>query len=452
MAPITVRCKACQHTMKFSAEKAGKKAKCSKCGTLAVIQAEEEPIALVDAPPPLETAPPAAPPSELTAQEPAEKPFDEFADDGPSSYGVWVDPELEKIAKQREQEEKDQAKKKKDKKALPKVARKIKPIPDAESWDKVRLGLYFFFLGSCLWMAAHLLQGIYVLIGSVDVSEYANLIAGNLQVRMGEELPPRGQFWDMDEYNIYMGLIAGRDFAGFAKVCLTLSTVLHLLQTGCFLVGYFCCMSVPRRFGMFGQVLTMMGLGAFNTLILLSLKLLPILGAFNYIMIPYVVPEIAMTEYNIERVVPINVLWSGSPFWENFLCLIFKFLYYLEPTIACVFVWSAGVAIKDEEVEKGGHGRAQLCLGTLFVLIGFHLLSLCGASPMLVQLLRIFYTLWFFFLVMFLLQYMMLLLKTRDVLYDKINPKNELDEDEEDKPKAKPAKEKEGKKKSKAAR
>src|SRR5207249_2323636 len=130
--------------------------------------------------------------------------------------------------------------------------------------------------------------------------------------------------------------------------------------------------------------------------------------------------------YNMERMVPINILWSGAPFWENTGCLIIKTLLYLEPTFMSIFIWSAGVAIKDDTIANGGRGRVEMSLGTFFIIICYHLLSLCGASPVLVVVLRVIYALWFVFLIFFMLQFAMLLLKFRAVLYDKINPKNLL--------------------------
>src|SRR5436305_880603 len=42
MDSITVRCKMCKHAMKFSSEKAGKRAKCSKCDTVLVIEPAQQ--------------------------------------------------------------------------------------------------------------------------------------------------------------------------------------------------------------------------------------------------------------------------------------------------------------------------------------------------------------------------------------------------------------------------
>ena len=49
-------------------------------------------------------------------------------------------------------------------------------------------------------------------------------------------------------------------------------------------------------------------------------------------------------------------------------------------------------------------------------------------EPVLVWVLRVFYTVWFCFLFLFMLQYAALLLKARTLLYAKIYPKNELED------------------------
>src|SRR6478735_1653315 len=94
MDAIVVRCKMCKHPMKFSAEKAGKRAKCPKCDAVVLIQPEpekkEEPAGGLAQP-----APEPTPPKQ---QE------DEFSDDV-GEYGVAIDPELEELAKQRAAEE-----------------------------------------------------------------------------------------------------------------------------------------------------------------------------------------------------------------------------------------------------------------------------------------------------------------------------------------------------------
>ncbi|MBI3822088.1 MAG: hypothetical protein HY289_05335 [Planctomycetes bacterium] len=414
--------------MKFSAEKAGKKAKCPKCETIVVVQGEDDEVQKK------ETATAAKGAPESTAVAAGAAPVAAAAasaeEDAGGAYGVFLDPELEEIRKRRAAEEEAKARARKDRKKLPTVTKKIRAIPDADAWKKVRFGLLFMQVGVVIWFATHLMQGSYVILGRVEFPEFANLLAVNLELRGGDGdgLPPRRGWWDVDLLRIYLGMIAGRDLVPYATMCITLAALLYLAQALAWMAGYGICLPVPRRFGALGQLITSMGLGVFNFLIMFIFKLLPVLGLIGYVMIPFVVPEIVLTEYNMERTVPIHVMWSSAPFWENLLNLIFKFVFYLQPAFGSIFLWSVGTAIKSEEIEQSAKGRTQASLGTFFILFCFHMLSLCGASPVLVLVLRIFWTLWFCFLCMFMIQYFMLLMKTRAVLYDKIYPKHELEE------------------------
>ena len=359
MDSITLRCDKCQHTMKFAAAKAGKKAKCSKCEAILLIQAAEEPK---------NGTPPAPPPAD-----------DPFGDDSPGGYGVTLDPELEERRKAMEAEEAAKSKQRKKRDKLPSVTRKVKAIPDAEAWSKVRVGLLLIHFGTWIWLFCHVIQGSYVLLGSVDLPEFAALINENVKADQPQPEPGRG--WDMDRLKIYLGMIGGHSFGGYARVMLVISSVFYFFQALLWLAGYGFLLPVPRRFGMFGQVLLMMGLAILNGIFLFAFKLLPALGAHGYVMIPLVTPEIAMTEYNMERLVPIQILWAGASwgaFFENVGCIIIKTLLYLEPTVMSIFIWSAGIAIKDDTIAQGGQGRVQMSLGTFFILVCFHLLSLCA--------------------------------------------------------------------------
>jgi hypothetical protein len=420
MEAIIVRCKMCKHTMKFSPQKAGKRAKCPKCDTIVLIQAEEE-VQKKEASPTPELAPEAPP-----APKPATNDEEEDAE---GAYGVFLDPEIEE--RQKKLREAEEAKgKKKDRKKLPKVGRKIKAIPDARSWNFVRLGMLFIFIGTWIWLACHIMQGTYVILGVVEFPEYAHLIGRNLEMRNDEGFPEIGRGWDLDWVEVYLGMIVGRDFASYARFCLTLSSFLFYVQALLWAAGYLCCLPVPRRFGMFGQIIAAGVFSVINTIFNFFLKFLPVIGVHGYVLIPFLFPEISMTEYNMERMVPIHVLWSGAPFWESVFNLILKFMVYLEPAFVSMFIWSAGIAIKDENIEQGGKGRTQMALGTYFIMVVFHLMSLTGASPVMVMVMRVVYTLWYFFVVIFLLQYAMLIMKFRAVLYDKIHPRFELEEEE----------------------
>ena len=399
--------------MKFPAEKAGKRARCPKCDAVVVIPAEEK-VEAITADAAAETVPTAPVVSE--------------EDDPGGSYDVFTDPEIEERKKQLAAEEEESRKKKKKKKEnLPTVTRKVKAIPDAEAWNTVRLGLLITLVGVLIWGFTHILQSSYVLLGSVTYSEYAGLI--NNKINEGrqpeDELPGKGQFWKVNDLDIYLGMIAGKELYGTAKVFLVVGTIFYFFQALAWAAGSIVALPVPRRFGTLGLLLTGLILAFFNFIIMFAFKLLPILGV-GYVIIPFVAPEIDMTEYNMERLVPLHVIWGAAPFWDSFLTIIFRLFFYLQPLMGCIFLWSVGTAIKDEGVEKSARTLCQLCLGVFFIQVCFHYLAMCGATPVMVMVLRVFYTLWFGFCLLFIGQYAIVILRCRSVLYDKINPKNEL--------------------------
>lgn len=403
MDVINVTCSGCGHAMRFGADKAGRKAKCSKCATIVPIPTGAE---IASGAPPVVAA--ADDPTAVSAA-----PGTPTAEDI-GAYGVTVEEE-------KKTDEEPKKKKKEDKKHLPKLQRKVKALADGENWEKVRLGLLFIFFGTCLWAIAHLLQGIYLLLGTVDYPEYARLIGHEL-IERRQIMPDGGGFWDVNQLNLLLGMTAGPSFVTFAKVCLITSIVFTLFQLILNGVGYGFCMAVPRRFGTFGQVVTMMCLAVVSFLFVIFLKLLPVVGAYGWIPVMLLTPEIDLTEYNMERCLPLTVLWSGSPFWEMMLTILVHFVYFLEPAVGCVFIWSIGKFVKDPRIDEGGHSLSHLALGQMFILISYLLLSVTGSTPILVYVLRVVYCLWYAFLALLILRYATLLMKTREVLDAKIHP------------------------------
>lgn len=403
MDVINVTCGGCGHAMRFAADKAGRKAKCPKCASVVPIPTGTE---ITSAAPPVVAAAEAPPAVTAASSVPTS--------DDIGAYGVTE-------AEQKQVEEEPKKKKKDEKKKLPKLQRKVKALADGDSWEKVRLGLLFVFLGTCLWAIAHLLQGVYLLLGTVDYPEYARLIGGELITRR-QMMPEGGGFWDINQLNLLLGMTAGPSFATFAKICLITGIVLTIFQLLLNGVGYGFCLAVPRRFGTYGQVVAMLVLAVLSLLLVIFLKLLPALGAYGWLPVMLLTPEIDLTEYNMDRCLPLTVLWSGSAFWELILTLTVHMVYFLEPAIGCVFLWSVGKFVKDSRVEEGGHSLSHLALGQMFILFSYLLLSVTGSTPILVYVLRVVYCLWYFFLALFILRYAALIMKSREVLEDKIHP------------------------------
>ena len=181
-------------------------------------------------------------------------------------------------------------------------------------------------------------------------------------------IPERGEFWHFSQYHLLVAMAAGRGFAIFAKICLGINLVLYPIQALLWLVGGILCLPVPKHHGTLGQLVTMMVLGGFNLLAYLFFRLLPTTGLYQYFLIPYFIPEVMFTEYNMECVYPFFMLWSPSPFWESLLSVFLMFMYYLQPIMGAIFVWSCGTILKDKRLEEQASGVTTTGFGQYLAL------------------------------------------------------------------------------------
>jgi hypothetical protein len=384
--------------MKFAADKAGKKAKCPKCATLLTVP---EPSANGPAP---------------TGQEPEE------------AYGVVVDNELAERRRQLEEEDRKRQKELKKKKA-PKLKKKYKSLPDEDLWEKVHFGLLFIFLGTCVWAFSHLLTGMWVSLGTVEHRDFARMTTTQIEDSMhrrqerGEApIPEDGRFWEFSQYHFLVAIAAGRGFASFAKLCLAVNLILYPIQQILWFIGCLLCLPVPRHHGTLGLLITMMVLGGINGLVYLFFRLLPTVGAYQWFLIPYIIPEVMFTEYNMERVYPFFMLWSPSPFWESILAIFLQFINYLQPIIGVIFLWCCATSLKAQRVEENAEGVCVTGWGQYYIWLSFLMIALCGTTPVLVDVLRVLYILWYGFLMMFIVRYALLTWRCRDLLYSRLYP------------------------------
>jgi hypothetical protein len=391
--------------MKFAADKAGRKAKCPKCATLLTI-----PGPSANGP----AAPGGAPPG--------------AGEDEEGAYGVVVDHELVERRQQLEEEDRKRQKELKKKKA-PKLKKKYKSLPDEELWEKVHFGLLFIFLGTCVWAFTHLLTGMWVSLGTAEFKDYARMTveqiqdAGQRRMARGEaEIPEDGHFWDFSQYHFLVAIAAGRGFASFAKICLAINLILYPIQQILWLVGCILCLPVPRHHGALGQLIFMMILGGFNVIFWVLFRLIPTFGLYKYYLIPYFIPEVMFTEYNMERVYPFFMLWSPSPFWESLLAIFLQFVYFLQPIVGVIFLWSVATSLKASRVEENAAGVTVTGFGQYFCWLSFLMIALCGTTPVLVGVLRVLYILWYGFLMMFIVRYALLTWRCRDLLHSRLYP------------------------------
>lgn len=411
MDAITFRCPACKHAMKVGAEKAGRKAKCPKCKAELTIPQSES------------VTPAAAPAPEVE---------DEFKVGG--SYQVVVDKDFEEQRKKREEEEEKQKKKKKKDKPTHRVEIKKKELKDKKRWLLVRRSLPVFMGAVVVWAASFFFSVLMVVIGIFTDNDYASTAHRAL-----DELPPDpppGFVQNMDPLSLCLGVIVGSDSVGLARTFAIIGQLLALLAGALFLTGYILAQPVPNRNGTAGQIKMLIILCCVNLGLVVIFRLLPFLGLFGG-WLTLLTPEVAMTQANIDRTLPLHVFWSFSGFWSEWLTLIVLFSLYLEPILLGLFFWSVGQSMREAELESRGLGLASWGFGVYFIMLSFHIMSICGTSAVLTIVLRVVYLLWVGFTVLWMVRYFQILMLARDtfdrlIFGEEYADQAEKDEDEEE--------------------
>jgi len=96
------------------------------------------------------------------------------------------------------------------------------------------------------------------------------------------------------------------------------------------------------------------GFALCNILLIFIFKLLPVLGAHGYILIPYVVPEIAVDLLQRRAPRADSCALERGAVLGNLLTLFIRAVQYLEPTIGCIFIWSIGIRHPRSRRSRGG--------------------------------------------------------------------------------------------------
>jgi hypothetical protein len=364
MATITFRCSACQQVLKIGADKAGKKAKCLKCGTpLTVPAAVEEAIAPVG------------------AAAPAPKPVDDDDDEG----GAMTYTLKEEEARSEQKEEK--------KITGPegpgrRIGKRQALIKDGRQWRKTAFGMQIIAGGLCVWLAAFLLAKLPVLVGVIAGPEYAASADERLV-----SAPANTKDLDLDLPLYGMGLISSNGAAMAMLWIVRIAQVLFLFMYFGLVTGYVVCLTVPDRFGTKLQVMVLIGLAGANAFFGLLFKLLPMLGLWEWTVMPLVAPEVAMIEMNQERMESLLNFWSPVPALDVMIAIVVVFLQYFETVMIAVFIRACGLSMRVDEVEKAGFSLIQLGLGQCFIQLAWLMCANCGTSIVLLVVLRVVYML-----------------------------------------------------------
>ena len=337
------------------------------------------------------------------------------------SYGLIVEPQVPEQAG-------DESKPKKAQEKLPALKRKLKTLSDLDLWEKVRTGLQVIMVGVNIWAGALLFAVLIVVFGIINGPEYSEVLEIAMTVKVNT---PAGEVLAPDMPAFMLGLVTGTSFQGIGKVFYILAAVLTLFQIIIMMAGYGIASSCPDRVGMPGQIKALLALGGLNFFVVLIFKLLPALGIMSYVMVPYAIPEVAMVDANIGRDPPIWVAWSNAPFWEMIVTVLFLCLYYAQPVLVGVFIWSIGITLRRDPVIAHGQAVVNLSFGIAFGLVAYQLLSMAGTSGVALGVLRILYVLCVGFTIILLIRLPMALQSARVILQKYLEGAEFKDEDDD---------------------
>ena len=317
MEMITFPCTACKFVLKVGADKAGRNAKCGKCGAILKIPAAS-------------AAEPAAPPPPAP-----KKPADDDEEEGGMVY------QLKEFAPQAE-EQLQQAEAAKPKvlqtpgrTTTKKQAQHHQPRGMAEG--RLRCENHCGRPGHVAGRVRALPRPFGFRHGS------RRRVCGRRRQAPWQHLhrcPGKTGSFDLATYAI--ALVAGDSSTNLMMTVARLAQVLALLAYGPLLAGYVICLAVPDRFGTRLQLKVILGLALLNIISLIVFKLLPLFGVVRYTLLPFLVPEVAMLEMNAERTESLIGIWLKAPIIEVYLATLLTLLHYLEPAmIATFFIASA---------------------------------------------------------------------------------------------------------------
>jgi hypothetical protein len=365
MDTITFKCPSCKFALKVAADKAGRKAKCTKCGAALTVPAKSE------------TAPAA------TAAK--KSPLDDD-DDGPLTYTLKADTGKGEIPDPTERTELGTIRG-----PGRRFVKKEAIITDAAEWRRVGFGTQIIAGGLIIWAMSFMLYRVPLVLGTAVGEQYAYAADDRLVVP-NTDGPP-----DLDQSSYAIVLVAGDFWGTFMIWIVRLSQVLVLLQTAMLVGGYIICLVAPERYGTRLQLFTLIGLAMANLFFLLIFKLLPMFGLYTYTIIPFAVPEVVMMEMNAERVETIGTFWMRWPMLEYPWAIIMTILLYLEPAMIAVFLNSVSMGIKSHTLEKRSNAAMQLGFSQIFIQVVWLMAALCGTSIVLLWVLRFVYAIGVFF-------------------------------------------------------
>jgi hypothetical protein len=449
---ITFRCSSCHQGLKVPADKAGRRVRCTKCGTALTVPATSQ----ADGPGAKAAAPPPAP---------AKRPWDEEDEDDGGVYGVegytpqeeTAKPAAEKEEEQRsrrrrrrEEEDEDEDDEELDEEEIAardeELRRRLMGLDeededddrprrrrgkrrrggppraklDPAAWQKVRLGIIFVVIAVGLWGLALLLHEVYVLIGLTAGPQYAKALW--YAHPHYEQDDPEGK---VNLFRLAVALVGGAGALNVNLVLERISQIILVAQSVVLIVGCAICLAVTPRFGTRGLALTTLVVAGVNVLLGVVFRILPALGVMPFVLMPLLGPEVAMTDANIDRMVPLQLGWTTVPYVHVLLTVFIVIATYAELVLFPLFLRAVAQSLRSlmlehrsVALEENALSLTKLALSQVFMQVSYQLLAMTGTSDVLGWVLRVVYCIGLAFFVGQLAWYAVLLLRIRAFIED----------------------------------
>jgi hypothetical protein len=434
MGWITFRCSSCKQGLKVGADKAGRKIKCTKCGTPLTIPAAS----------PNEPAKGAKPAPTASS---GKHGFEEDEDAG-GVYGIDLSSEAKpetpepqrRLAKDKDEDdegaeeeeeldpeeiaERDEALRRRllglaegeeDEEQEENRPRRRKPRAklDPQALQRVRLASILVVASVGILGVAVLLRQVSVLVGLFSPSTYGQVV---------DELHPHYQLPFNEENTVEVPRLVVALFGGLTNLdtnllLIRLGQVLMIFQGGVMVAACVICLPAPKRFGAKGLILATLIVASVNLLTGILFRLLPMVGAMNFLLVPLVGPEIAMKDSNIDRILPLHLLWSGNPYLQVLITVFVILCSFAELALFPLFMRAIAQTVKSDKLEQKTLSFIQLAVSQIFMQLAYQLLAMAGTSDvMIAYILPAVYWLAFGFFIWQLVWYVLLLLEARTVI------------------------------------
>jgi hypothetical protein len=458
---ITFRCSSCNQGLKVPADKAGRRVKCTKCGTSLTVPATSQAGTVPGAKPaaprkhyeddddeggiygvsgvenPISSAPsPLDSPEERKKKEAeAKAPVptrrrDEDEEEDEDEDDVDLDDELspEEIAERDEElrrrllgldeEEEEEEEDEEYDEALPEDERRRRRKPraklDVPAWLKVRVGVLLVIISVSLWALWLLLHEVVVVIGLFAGPQYSEvLVAFHPDYNQGEAFNYK---LEPDLYKLVIGMIGGKAAIDANLILERIALVVLVLAHCLLLAGAAICLAVPRRFGTKGLALATLIVAAVNLIAAVIFQLLPGLGVMKWSLVPLVGRELPLLSANEERIFPLHMLWGPPPYLQILLSVFILAVSYGELIMFPLFLRAVGKSLKSERLEESALTLTRLGLSQIFVQVAYQMMAMTGSSDVLGWVLRTVYAVGLGFFIGQLTYYIIVLVKSRALI------------------------------------